>query len=285
MGPSASHICDFDGTWSEPIKCATKCGPDGFCADCERGTQACVDAKRVHYCNDSGVWEEPQTCDFACSEGGCRSCKPGQTQCPTGDAVQTCTSDGEWGDWTACANVCRNGACTTNPKKVFVTSTTYKGGDLGGLTGADAKCQARAVAGGLKGTFKAWLSDFTGSPSTRFTQDGGPYSLVNGSIVASNWSALVSGFLRHAININELGGAAPTTPSLVCDYPLVWTNTTSDGNVGDFAATCGDWTDSSSFTSWWGTTASQSSWSSACSGGNSPMTGCSVLAPIFCFEQ
>jgi hypothetical protein len=205
--------------------------------------------------------------------------------CPSGDAVQTCNTDGEWGEWTACTNICRSGACTTNPKKVFVTSTTYKGGELGGLAGADAKCQARANAASLKGTFKAWLSDFTGSPTTRFTQDGGPYVLVNGGIVANNWTGLVSGFLRHAINVTELGGAAPTAPSATCDYPLVWTNTTSDGNLGDFSATCGDWTDPSSFTSWWGTTASQGNWSSACSGGNSPMTGCSALAPLFCFEQ
>ena len=59
--------------------------------------------------------------------------------------IQICGNDGEWGEWIGCTNTCKAGACSTNPKKVFVTSTTYKGGDLGGLDGADAKCQALAA--------------------------------------------------------------------------------------------------------------------------------------------
>lgn len=44
--------------------------------------------------------------------------------------------------------------------RFFVTSTTYDG-NLGGLAGADAKCQARATAASLGGTWKAILSDST----------------------------------------------------------------------------------------------------------------------------
>jgi hypothetical protein len=43
------------------------------------------------------------------------------------------------------------GTCT---RTVFVTSTMYTG-SMGGLTGADALCQARATAGGLTGTYRA----------------------------------------------------------------------------------------------------------------------------------
>ena len=41
----------------------------------------------------------------------------------------------------------------------FVTSQSWAGGALGGLAGADAKCNAAAVAAGLGGTYVAWLSD------------------------------------------------------------------------------------------------------------------------------
>src|SRR5438045_3087614 len=54
------------------------------------------------------------------------------------------------------------------PKLVFVTSTAYVG-NLGGLQGADMKCQARAAAGRLRGTFLAWLSGTTGARPCRQT--------------------------------------------------------------------------------------------------------------------
>ncbi len=130
--------------------------------------------------------------------------------------MQTCNSDGSFSDDIACPNTCKADKCTSNPGKVFVTSTTYKAGDLGGLTGADAKCQARAMAAGLTGTFRAWLSDANGQPATRFSKERGPYLLVTGSIVANNWTGLTSGTLRHAINVTELGTPAPpaTIPGL-----------------------------------------------------------------------
>jgi hypothetical protein len=46
----------------------------------------------------------------------------------------------------------------TGPNLAFVTSTVQVPGDLGGLDGADAVCQARADEAGLTGTFVAWLS-------------------------------------------------------------------------------------------------------------------------------
>ena len=79
-------------------------------------------------------------------------------------------------------------------------------GNLGGLAGADAICQARAEAAGslaAPGTYLAWLSDAGGgvdppvSPSTRFIQASVPYRLVNGTIVAASWSDLVDGSWRR----------------------------------------------------------------------------------------
>jgi hypothetical protein len=54
----------------------------------------------------------------------------------------------------------------------------------------------------------AWLSDSTGSSSTRFTRATVPYKLVNGSTVASNWTALTSGTLAHAMDLTETGADA-----------------------------------------------------------------------------
>ena len=64
-----------------------------------------------------------------------------------------------------------DGSCT-----MFITDNQFTG-DLGGLDGADDKCQGEADgADDLAGTYRAWLSDFTGSPSTRFeTQAAFPY--------------------------------------------------------------------------------------------------------------
>jgi hypothetical protein len=64
-------------------------------------------------------------------------------------------------------------------KRVFVTSTSYTG-DLGGLAGADLKCQAAAESVGLHGTFKAWLSDKK-TPAPSRLSDLGPWYSIDGT--------------------------------------------------------------------------------------------------------
>jgi hypothetical protein len=90
-------------------------------------------------------------------------------------------------------------------KVVFVTSVGFRG-NFGGVAGADAKCQARADAVKLAGTYKAWLSgaELSSSPSVRFTHPDVPYVLVDGSVVADNWADLTDGTLQHAINLSEV---------------------------------------------------------------------------------
>ena len=51
----------------------------------------------------------------------------------------------------------------------------------------------------------------TTSPDSRFSRGVGPYVLVDGTIVANNWSDLTSGTLRHAIDETETGRPPPTT--------------------------------------------------------------------------
>jgi hypothetical protein len=136
----------------------------------------------------------------------------GSNPCPGG---QCCSGDGTCG------------ACL-----VFISSSVSLG-NLGGLTGADNTCQTLANTAGLSGTYKAWLSDDTGSPSTRFVQATVPYQLPNGTPIADNWDDLKDGTLAAPINIMENGNPIPNAGS-------VWTNTNTDGTVQDFRD-CNDW--------------------------------------------
>jgi hypothetical protein len=114
---------------------------------------------------------------------------------------------------------------------MFVASQTY-GADFGGLAGADSVCQTHADAAGLEGTFLAWLSDSTGSPSSRFTQSECEIYRTDGKLIASNWSDLVDGTLNEAIFYTELGTTL---------MGPVWTSTTAAGELDD-QGTCDDWT-------------------------------------------
>ncbi len=152
---------------------------------------------------------------------------------------------------------------------------------MGGIKGADNKCQARAVAAGLAGTFMAWLSDSSTSPSTRFTKNGGPYLLVDGGLVARNWSDLTSGSIRHAINKTESGGTPPNATG-ICTPSGVWADTDPNGTLYDVGYSCGDWTDSTYDFSQWGDWSVQDSWSGHCFGGT---VGCGSTNPLYCFQQ
>ncbi len=91
---------------------------------------------------------------------------------------------------------CDEAECT-----VFVTSTRHDG-DLGGLEGADDICQELSRVAGLSGSFKAWLSDDSDSPSSRFTHAETPYVLTDGARIASNWGELTTAVTRH-IDVDE----------------------------------------------------------------------------------
>ena len=73
-------------------------------------------------------------------------------------------------------------------KIIFVTSLIYSG-NLGGLSGADAKCSLRAQAGGLSGSWKAWLSDANNNAIDRIT-DVGPWVDTKGTTIFNNKSGM-----------------------------------------------------------------------------------------------
>ncbi len=124
-----------------------------------------------------------------------------------------------------------------NEKTVFVTSVSFKG-NLGGLTGADDKCQAQADGPASvvpSGTYLAWLSDGTDSPDTRFTKSAHPYILPNGTKVAEDFTDLTDGSLLHSIDIDTTG-----EPVGLKEF---WTGTNADGTTARLAMTCTGWKD------------------------------------------
>nr|MBA3500495.1 hypothetical protein [Deltaproteobacteria bacterium] len=152
--------------------------------DCENGIctgGACV----ASTCSD-GVkngTELDVDCAGSCGVGTCK-------------AGQTCT------DNTQCqSQMCAGTNVCIAPKRVFLTAGQFSGAQIGGLTGADAKCQAEAMAANLTGTYKAWLSDITGSPSTRFTKSTiVPYVRTDGFLLAQSFDDLTDGTIAGPIN-------------------------------------------------------------------------------------
>ena len=102
-------------------------------------------------------------------------------------------------------------------KTIFITSQTFNG-NLGGLEGADAKCQELADAADLDGTFKAWLSDSETDARDRLTHATVPYRLVDGTTVADDFTDLTDGSLDAPINRTENGTAVGDRPWTGTDF-------------------------------------------------------------------
>lgn len=199
--------------------------------------------------------------------GSC-ACNPPCDACSVcNEATRTCVADPSQNGATCAGSgtatsVCCNGDCcagccgsdgSCGACRVFVTSLKYdgnlKGSSASGLAGADDKCQqlADSVDPPLPGAYKAWLSDSTASPSTRFrctaancSTEG--YVLVDGvTVVASDWADLTtcdSGngpCLDHVIDHTEQN-------ALIGSQNDIWTHTNTDGTAGGAGNVhCLDW--------------------------------------------
>jgi hypothetical protein len=137
-------------------------------------------------------------------------------------------------------SLCVSNACV-DTRRVFTTAGGFPA-NLGGYAGADAKCQAAAQAAGLNGTWMAWLGSNNKGPNDRWTLSAVPYRLLNGTIVANSFAAMMppsSGDVQvaHAIDLDEHGQPVSTSNS------EVWTGLNEYGFLDE---TCNDWTDTSS---------------------------------------
>jgi len=114
-------------------------------------------------------------------------------------------------------------------KRVFATSTTFQG-HLGGLAGADAECQARAVAAGLGGIWRAWLSSSSTDAKDRIPD--ATYKRLDSAVIATNKVGLTDGSTDYPIDRDE-------NNSQIIGEPSVWTGTTTQGVKK--SNTCSDW--------------------------------------------
>lgn len=162
----------------------------------------------------------------------------------------------------------------TKDSIVFVSSEVYQGFALGGLFGADQKCRSLAAKAGLVGfeTFRAWLSNAGESVSDRLFHSPGRYKLVNGVILAKDWSALTSGALDNPIDVDEY--------SQTQDLP-VWTGTLANGQPALGSGFCGDWSDNEGLK--FGGVGLNSSTTSMWSFYEEAECGAEI--PIYCVEQ
>lgn len=168
--------------------------------------------------------------------------------------------------------------CKRN-RVVFVASEpAWTAGDLMGLKGADNYCVSRAGQAGLPQAikFKAFLSDSQTDVADRMFHAEGRYVLVDGSVVADDWTALLTQPLQHPINLTELG------EELING---VWTGTEyGTGKLVPGASNCEDWTSNNpSKVAYFGDSASvDSEW--VYYSGTNPY-GCVGNYSIYCIEQ
>ncbi|MCA9650965.1 MAG: hypothetical protein KC501_13700 [Myxococcales bacterium] len=242
----------------------TTCGTLGF----EGGDLACGvdchwDTSDCSICGD-GIQQGDELCD-GLDMGG-----------------QDCASLGLLGGTLGCTPGCfyDTSGCDITNRIIFASSTMFTG-DMGGLAGADAECQALANAAGLPGIYMAWLSTATESPSTRMTPSAQPYVRPDGVQVAPNWAGLVDGSLDAPINVTETGGAVPIG-NTTCGgggFATVWSATNTAGNTAG-GSNCSGWTSTAGGSQWGRADQTSGSWTSWCSGGV-----CTWLSPIYCVQQ
>lgn len=168
--------------------------------------------------------------------------------CKAGTAIGCDTGAG---DSASCAAIAENYSQVTGSEApwayaervVFVTSQVYHPGtpydpvsspySFNSLDDADRVCQDAADNAGLPGTYQAWLSTDTASPSNRFaTMSDAPYVRTDGAVVAENWLDLTTPDtepaswstprLKNPINLDEFGSSFAT-------YIGTITGTNADG--------------------------------------------------------
>jgi len=297
-------------------------GPGPVCGDgntdvdeeCDDGNQedadACTNACKNAACGDGivgpgemcddGNQEDADECTNACAPASCGDSivNAGVEECDDGNMVDTdaCTNlckTAVCGDGVVQAGVeeCDDGnvvgmdgcsaMCKTEAKIIFVSSQMYNG-NMGGLLGADAKCQALAVAANLPGTYMAWLSDNTGSPSTRMVKSAVPYVRPNGTKIANNWADLTDGNLLANLDMNENMGTTPlgNTSCAGGGFKTVWSNTTPSGTLGNANSSCSNWGSTNGGSAWGRSDQTTNIWTQWCSGGL-----CSWVSPIYCVQQ
>ncbi len=167
-----------------------------------------------------------------------------------------------------------------NERLVFITHDAWQGQGVGGVTGADAKCNQEALTYNLHGNYMAWIADSTtaSAPTTRFEQSYSPYVLVNGTKIADNWADLTDNSLDAAIS------RRPDNTTVPDGIYYAWSNVASTGDrlSSTNAMHCSNWAalPASPAGHRGVNTSSDGNWTNNYSGGL-----CNNNARLYCFEQ
>jgi hypothetical protein len=168
-----------------------------------------------------------------CEQGLC-ACEPSFADCSDAAGCETDTST-DADNCGGCAHACGSGQCVAGvcAVRVFVTSETYSG-NLGGLAGADQKCQTLADGAGLGGQFRAWLSDSNTPLSARFEPSPAGYVRLDGEVIADDWAELTSDIgIQASVSIDE-----KLEPVSTSQPQYVWTGQGTDQGQVFY---CMDW--------------------------------------------
>ncbi|MDQ3365226.1 MAG: hypothetical protein M3680_07345 [Myxococcota bacterium] len=166
---------------------------------------------------------------------------------------------------------------TLSPNVMFVSSGLFNG-SLGGLTGADAKCQQLADAANLAGTYRAYLSSISGNTSINAPSRMGSASgwvRVDGAPLMNAISQFAPGMLANAPALMENGVNVSQT-----QFAHAWTGTSE---TGTFVNACSPAT---AFVPWAGPTGgamigiANTISSKTVAGGTN---ACDTLARLYCF--
>lgn len=177
----------------------------------------------------------------------------------TGDAAAP--SDGASSDVSEGAD----GAETRH--RVFVTSQTFRGDELGSVRAT--LCGALAADAGRAGRFVPWLS-VSGAAMENTLVDWGPWYLFDDERVVKTKEDLLSDGPDEGIAIDELGQKHSGNTA-------VWTGTLQNGSL---ANNCSDWTDAGApYTAVFGTVQNGRRWT------NDSEAACAGTFHVYCFEQ
>jgi len=284
---------------AEGLGCDTGLG--GLCSvgtlRCDRGALVCVvDLHAEEVCNgldddcNGAVDDGDPGAGATCATGTPGTCAQGSLHCVDGE-LACVPSRGPSPEICNQLDDDCNGIVDDDPaclRRIFVTSQFYTG-DLGGLEGADAKCQTLADAANLGGTYKAWLSSTRLDARDRLSHVGKPYVRVDGLLVAYDWTDLTDVLvpLYNPIYLTELGGLPPISDPYFAEAygsAVAYTSTLGNGTIqGEFtwnpAYTCYDWTSQRGTGGLGIANLTVENWTQAVS------TDCSIGASLYCFEQ
>lgn len=311
---STDEECDLGPLNSDTGHCTSACR-NAVCGDkLVQPGEACEDAAdcngkcRWTTCND-GMVQAGEACDGAgekctdfCTKPQCGDGykSPGE-DCDDGNALSgdDCTPDCQpsiCGDGVVASdepcddmnNDLGDGCtpeCTRDARFVFVTSAAFQGAAIGGLQGADDHCQELADAASLIGTYRAWLSDGSASPASRFTKGDLPYILRPSQLglsvkVAGSWLDLVDGTLVHPIQVTEKGELVAPGGSCQAPDSLAWTHTHATAGPLPGDADCGGWKFNTGVGAAGIVNQGDPTWTEGC-----PEISCTKALHLYCFEQ